>query len=60
MEENQRSRLEKGEIHHAEAIEEKVALSDRFGLWLSFTLLINNIILRLLTLGFSTMVLLRS
>ncbi|BAW80657.1 ATPase AAA superfamily [Candidatus Nitrosoglobus terrae] len=36
MEENQRSRLEKGEIHHAEAIEEKVALSDRFGLWLSF------------------------
>ena len=25
-----------GEIHHAEAIEEAISLSDRFGLWLSF------------------------
>lgn len=25
-----------GEIHHSEAIEEKISLSDRFGLWLSF------------------------
>lgn len=24
------------EIHHADAVEEKIALSDRFGLWLSF------------------------
>lgn len=27
---------EKGEVHPQEAVEEKVALSDRFGLWLSF------------------------
>jgi len=25
-----------GEIHHAEAVEEKISLSERFGLWLSF------------------------
>ena len=25
-----------GEIHHSEAVEEAIALSDRFGLWLSF------------------------
>ena len=25
-----------GEIHHGEAIEEKISLSDRFGLWVSF------------------------
>ena len=25
-----------GEIHHAEAVEEAISLSDRFGLWLSF------------------------
>lgn len=24
------------EIHHGEAVEEKISLSDRFGLWLSF------------------------
>jgi predicted AAA+ superfamily ATPase len=36
MEENQFSRPAKGEIHHNEAVEEKIALSDRFGLWLSF------------------------
>lgn len=36
MEENQQARPEKGEIHHIEAVEEKIALSDRFGLWLSF------------------------
>ncbi len=30
------TRLVDGEIHYAEAIEEKMALSDRFGLWLSF------------------------
>ena len=34
--ENQGSHLEEGEIHHAEAVEEKVSLSDRFGLWVSF------------------------
>ena len=25
-----------GELHHAEAVEEKISLSERFGLWLSF------------------------
>jgi len=25
-----------GEIHHGEAVEEKISLSERFGLWLSF------------------------
>ncbi|KAA6187817.1 ATP-binding protein [Thiohalocapsa marina] len=34
--ENQASRLVDGEIHHGEGIEEKISLSDRFGLWLSF------------------------
>ncbi|TJZ75518.1 ATP-binding protein [Chitiniphilus eburneus] len=34
--ENAQTRHEGGEIHFAEAIEEKVALSERFGLWLSF------------------------
>jgi predicted AAA+ superfamily ATPase len=36
MEENQQARVVKTELHHAEAVEEKIALSDRFGLWLSF------------------------
>ena len=27
---------ESGELHHSEATEEKISLSDRFGLWLSF------------------------
>lgn len=34
--ENQQARLIDGEIHHGESIEEKISLSDRFGLWLSF------------------------
>jgi hypothetical protein len=25
-----------GEIHHGEGVEEKISLSDRFGLWISF------------------------
>lgn len=33
---NQDSRAVDGEIHHSEAIEEKISLSERFGLWLSF------------------------
>lgn len=36
MAENTASTGIKGEVHPQEAIEEKVALSDRFGLWLSF------------------------
>ncbi|MGF1547207.1 MAG: ATP-binding protein [Thiotrichales bacterium] len=34
--ENQSSRLVDGELHHSEAVEEKISLSERFGLWLSF------------------------
>jgi predicted AAA+ superfamily ATPase len=33
---NQHAQHINGEIHHAEAIEEAISLSDRFGLWLSF------------------------
>ena len=36
MQENRDARAEDGEIHPGEATEEKIALSDRFGLWLSF------------------------
>ncbi len=36
MSENQDSRIVEGELHHGEAVEEKVSLSERFGLWLSF------------------------
>lgn len=36
MQENRDVRAEDGEIHPGEATEEKIALSDRFGLWLSF------------------------
>ncbi|MCU0766316.1 MAG: ATP-binding protein [Gammaproteobacteria bacterium] len=34
--ENLETRLVEGEIHHGEAVEEKISLSERFGLWLSF------------------------
>ncbi len=33
---NQASHNVGGEIHHGEAVEEKISLSERFGLWLSF------------------------
>ncbi|PID44013.1 MAG: ATPase [Proteobacteria bacterium] len=36
MDDNDQSRVSKTEIHHGEAVEEKISLSDRFGLWLSF------------------------
>lgn len=36
QQENQDARIVDGEIHHGESVEEKIALSDRFGLWLSF------------------------
>lgn len=36
MQDNQGARVVEGELHPGEAIEEKVALSDRFGLWVSF------------------------
>ena len=35
-EENLETRVVKGEIHHGEGVEEKISLSERFGLWLSF------------------------
>ncbi|MDA3920293.1 MAG: ATP-binding protein [Salinisphaera sp.] len=34
--ENQATHQVDGEIHHSEAVEEKISLSERFGLWLSF------------------------
>ncbi|MBS64243.1 ATP-binding protein [Salinisphaera sp.] len=34
--ENQAAQHVDGEIHHGEAVEEKISLSERFGLWLSF------------------------
>lgn len=34
--ENREARLVDGEIHHGESVEEKISLSDRFGLWISF------------------------
>jgi predicted AAA+ superfamily ATPase len=35
-EENRAARVVDGEVHLGEALEEKISLSDRFGLWLSF------------------------
>ena len=34
--ENRQAQVVDGEIHHGEAVEEKISLSERFGLWLSF------------------------
>ncbi len=34
--ENLATRHHDGEIHHGEAVEEKISLSERFGLWISF------------------------
>lgn len=36
MEDNQGARLIGTEIHHGEGVEEKISLSERFGVWLSF------------------------
>ena len=36
MRENLDAHHVNGEIHHSEAVEEKISLSERFGLWLSF------------------------
>ncbi|MCS3902298.1 putative AAA+ superfamily ATPase [Methylohalomonas lacus] len=33
---NQASQIIDGELHHSEAVEEKISLSERFGLWLAF------------------------
>ena len=36
MKDNFDSAVVEGELHYADVIEEKISLSDRFGLWLSF------------------------
>lgn len=36
MADNRETHIENGELHHGDAVEEKISLSDRFGLWLSF------------------------
>lgn len=36
LQENLASHLEDGELHHGEAVEEKLSLSERFGIWVSF------------------------
>lgn len=36
MTENEEARNIDGEIHHGESVEEKISLSERFGLWVSF------------------------
>ncbi len=36
LRDNQDAQAMEGEIHHSEAVEEKISLSERFGLWLSF------------------------
>ena len=36
MQENLQTQLIENELHHGEAVEEKISLSERFGLWLSF------------------------
>ena len=36
MADNLAARHEGGELHESDAVEEKISLSDRFGLWLSF------------------------
>jgi uncharacterized protein len=34
--ENREARIQDGELHHGESVEEKISLSDRFGLWIAF------------------------
>ncbi len=36
LRENEAARMSDGEIHQGEGVEEKISLSERFGLWLSF------------------------
>lgn len=36
MSDNEQAKFVEGELHQSEAVEEKISLSDRFGLWLSF------------------------
>ncbi len=36
MKDNRDTEVVDGELHYSDAVEEKISLSDRFGLWLSF------------------------
>jgi predicted AAA+ superfamily ATPase len=36
MQDNQATSVRDGELHYSDAVEERISLSDRFGLWLSF------------------------
>jgi predicted AAA+ superfamily ATPase len=36
MKDNQATVVDNGEVHYSDAVEERIALADRFGLWLSF------------------------
>ena len=36
MQDNLDTKIVTGELHYSDAVEEKISLSDRFGLWLSF------------------------
>jgi predicted AAA+ superfamily ATPase len=36
MQDNLATVVADGEVHYADAVEERISLSDRFGLWLSF------------------------
>ncbi|NIA18998.1 MAG: DUF815 domain-containing protein [Xanthomonadaceae bacterium] len=36
MQDNLDTKLVDGELHHTDAVEERISLSDRFGLWISF------------------------
>ncbi len=36
MQDNQDTKLVETELHHSDAVEEKISLAERFGLWLSF------------------------
>ena len=39
FQDNLGAKMVEGEIHHGESVEEKISLSDRFGLWVSFRVL---------------------
>ena len=49
MSDNQNATVMNGEIHHGDSIEERVSLSDRFGLWLSFYPYPQDIYLKIVT-----------
>jgi len=50
QQDNQAARMIEGEIHHTEAVEEQISLSERFGLWLSFLPFSQDLYLDIVTL----------